>query len=570
MKNISFITKYLKDQKKVIFIAITLIFISSLFNLTYGYFNGAAMEEVTKLNIKMSLFYYFLYFLVSIFSNNLFNNLGTYLLDRVQLNVINKINCEVYLKTLNMPSIAFEEKSSGEFINRVTNDAESISDSFLELLNLGIHLFGSILILIYIFVNSYIIGALIILFIVLLYFITKKFNPEVKKINELVKLENDKYTSAVTETVRGIREIKTLGIKTNLFLEIKEIINSLFNKRKKEIIINTKYSIITNIFRVIFEVTIFVVCAILTCNKSISITFFVAMTYYVYRYTWIIENIQSFSKTYQKSKVAIKRIKEILDNKLYKDVKFGKVNLTDKDKIIEFKNVTFGYKDDDITLKNFNIKLEPNKKIAIVGKSGQGKSTIFNLLTRIFDTNEGEVLIDGINIKDISEKSLRENISIIRQDPFIFNKTIKENFLLINPNLTLDEIRKFCSLAYIDEYIMNLKDKYDTKIGEGGVNLSGGQKQRLAIARTLAKGSKIILFDEATSALDNESQAYIKKSIDSLVKDHTVIIIAHRLSTIIDSDIIYLIDNGKVKDSGNHETLLKHSKEYKDLYKNEG
>ena len=160
-------------------------------------------------------------------------------------------------------------------------------------------------------------------------------------------------------------------------------------------------------------------------------------------------------------------------------------------------------------------------------------------------------------------------ISIIRQEPFIFNRTIKENFLLLNKDLTLDQIRKYTKLAYLDDYIMSLPDQYDTLLGESGVNLSGGQKQRLSIARTLAKESKVILFDEATSALDNESQAYIKQAIDNLVKDHTVVIVAHRLSTIIDADIIYVIDKGKIADKGTHEELLKTSKIYKKLYTTE-
>ena len=215
------------------------------------------------------------------------------------------------------------------------------------------------------------------------------------------------------------------------------------------------------------------------------------------------------------------------------------------------------------------MKLEPGRKIAIVGRSGNGKSTIFNLLLRYFDTSIGSITVDGVNINDLSEKSLRDSISIIRQTPFLFNLSIIENFQLTKEDVTLDEIRDVCKKAYIDDYIMSLPNKYETIIGEGGINLSGGQKQRLAIARTLLLNTKIILFDEATSALDNESQNYIKKTIDNLVKDHTVIIVAHRLSTIVDAEIIYVIDKGKLADSGTHRHLLNKCSVYKKLYQNE-
>ena len=245
------------------------------------------------------------------------------------------------------------------------------------------------------------------------------------------------------------------------------------------------------------------------------------------------------------------------------------MKVINKKGLVEFKNVSFSYPNEDIILNNFNLKLEPNKKIAIVGKSGQGKSTLFNLLTRVFDANSGEILIDGINIKDLTEESLRKNISIIRQEPFIFNRSIKDNFKLINSKISLSKIKQYSKIAYLDDYIESLPNKYDTIMGEGGVNLSGGQKQRLSIARALAKESKIVLFDEATSALDNNSQEYIKKAIDNLVKDHTVVIIAHRLSTIIDSDIIYVVNDGKIVASGKHNELLSSNKIYRNLYENE-
>ncbi len=185
---------------------------------------------------------------------------------------------------------------------------------------------------------------------------------------------------------------------------------------------------------------------------------------------------------------------------------------------------------------------------------------------RYFDVNKGKITLNDIDIKDLTENSLRDNLSTIRQDPYLFNKSIIDNFKMVKEDATLDEVREVCKKAYIDDYIMSLPRKYNTVIGEGGVNLSGGQKQRLAIARTLLKNTKVILFDEATSALDNESQEYIKRTIDDLVKDHTIVIVAHRLSTIMDSDVIYLIDDVQVLDHGTHKQLMKKSKLYKKLY----
>ena len=213
--------------------------------------------------------------------------------------------------------------------------------------------------------------------------------------------------------------------------------------------------------------------------------------------------------------------------------------------------------------------IEPHKKIAVVGASGQGKSTLFNLITRIFDPTSGEILIDGVNIKDLTEDELRRHISIIRQEPFIFNRSIKDNFKIIDKKITLSKIREYSKMAYLDDYIMSLPKRYDTILGEGGVNLSGGQKQRLSIARTLSKGSEIILFDEATSALDNSSQEYIKKTINNLVDNHTVVIVAHRLSTIMDADVIHVVDAGKIVASGTHRELLETCNIYKNLYETE-
>lgn len=557
-----------KDIKRIIFASI-IIFLSGISEIFTGYLNGRIVETITKLEIKQSLIYLAIYFLLELILDGIVIHKANSILYKEESKLTRKLGFETYKKALNLPAVAYEKNSSGEIINRITNDADTLSFSFGRLLKMVSSLIASFIIIIYIFVNSWIVGIEILIIVLILLLIVKKYSPISKEIHKERKKEQDRFTSLTNESIRGIREIKTLGIKKNLINSVTEIIKNIYKKSEDEINIQKSLNMKTSFLKTILECGVFATCIILLYYNKTSLTFFVAMTYYIYRYTWLIEEINDFTQTYQKVNVSLSRVNDILENRLYKDETFGSKELPNIKGIIEFKNVTFSYPDEENILKNFNIKIEPNKKIAIVGASGQGKSTIFNLLTRIFDANEGEILIDNINIKDLKEDELRKHISIIRQEPFVFNRTIKENFELINENITLKQIRKCTKMAYLDDYIMSLPKKYDTILGEGGVNLSGGQKQRLSIARTLSKGSKIILFDEATSALDNNSQEYIKKTIDNLIKDHTIIIIAHRLSTIIDADIIYVVEKGKLLASGTHKELLKTNKIYKNLYETE-
>lgn len=561
--------RLVKEEKSKLIFASILIFLSGLTEIFTGYLNGAAVESITNLELKNAVIYLVIYLILSLTLGGFILHIANSMLYKVESILTRKLGFFTYKKALDLPAYAYEEKSSGEIINRITNDADTLSFAFGKLLNVISSLIGSLVIIIYIFINSWIIGLEILIFLLILFLILKKYNPLLKDIHKERKLEQDKFTSLVNESVRGIREIKTLGIKRSLIDDMKEIIRLIFSKSVKEIDIMKKFNILTRTLKSFLEVGVFLTCVFLIYYEQISLTFFIAMTYYVYRYMWLIENINDLSQTYQKLIVSIGRVNEILENKLYKDELFGEEVINDSKGVIEFKDVVFGYPNEEITLNKFNLKLEPNKKIAIVGKSGQGKSTLFNLLTRIFDPNEGKILIDGIDIKCLTEDDLRNNISIIRQEPFIFNRTIKENFELIDKNISLEDIRRYTKLAYLDDYIMSLPNKYDTMLGEGGVNLSGGQKQRLSIARTLSRKSKVILFDEATSALDNNSQEFIKKAIDNLVKDHTVIIVAHRLSTIMDADVIHVVDKGKIVASGTHEELLNKNEIYSNLYQNE-
>ena len=567
---IRFFKKYCGGQKKLFIKSFVFLFTTSMTGTLYGYLIGLAIDKARISSFGLAVAVLLLIYIINFVDSLIFDRYGRIYMERCANNIMEKIGCAVYEKVGLLPARAFEEKSSGEFINRITSDSSTIADSFRQILRITISLLTCAIVFVYICFNSWIVALEVIIYLVLFYIISHKYLPSIKEKQKEINKEKDRAVAEVSESVRGIREIRALGIRKSMNDNFKNIVRNIYFKINKQMITERNYNAWIYILNCTLEFIIFTTCILLIINKTGSFAFFMAMTYYVYRFMNTIELMMNLSTSVQKMKVSVERLSEILDNKLYNDEKFGIVSKTDILGDVEFKNITFKYPNEEKEIfKEFNLTIPTGKKVAIVGKSGQGKTTIFNLLLRYFDPDAGVILVDDIPIEDFTEDSLRENIAIIRQEPFIFNKTILENLKIIDPYMSLKKIRNACKLAEIDEYIMSLPNKYDTMIGEGGINLSGGQKQRLAIARALLKNSKIILFDEATSALDNENQSKIKQAIDNLVKDHTIIIVAHRLSTIIDADVIYLIDGGKVVASGTHKQLLKKSPIYKNLYINE-
>ena len=561
---------YLRDEKLKLFIYILLVALTYLPSLATAFFWGLALEKLISKDFSSFVLYLviwegiyiFFYTVLQVPRDKLYNYLEIKFMKSVSFDLYKKIDC--------LPARAFEEIGVGEFINRLYTDPDRVMELLQNLIKLICKSFVIILVLILAFSISILLGFEILLFAFIMGFISYKFFPKIKSTQENIKKESDNYVKVATENITGIREIKSLGIKKNIENNVFGILNNLFKHQKEIRSYEVIYYSLNNLVYFILQFLILFTAGYYMVHGHIAYSIFVMLSNYIWRIDEVVESISDFGVNYNKVTVSLKRIGEIVNNELYEDEKFGNRKLSKVKGTIDFENVIFRYsEEEENTLKGLSMKIEPKKKIAIVGRSGNGKSTIFNLLLRYFDTSEGTIKIDGINIKNLSEKTLRNNISVIRQSPFLFNLSIIDNFRLVKPEVTLEEIRKVCKKAYIDEYIMSLPNKYETIIGEGGVNLSGGQKQRLAIARTLLLNTKIILFDEATSALDNESQEYIKKTIDELVRDHTVVIVAHRLSTIVDADTIHVIDKGRLAASGTHKELLKTSKVYKGLYNSE-
>ncbi len=567
LKNFKILFRYFKGNKLELFVYLILTIMKYFEPLVNAFIWARAFQAIADGEKSIFIKYLILWSGIIVVAW-VFIQLPTDLIyNKLEKKFMENVNKDLYRKVSDMPAIAFEEIGVGEFINRMYTDPDRILELLNKLIKLTCRLIIAIVIVVISFTVSLWVGLELLLLVIVMFVLSNVYYPRLKKIHEEIKKESDNYIKVATQNITGIREIKALGIKENITRRIYVNIENLFGKQRKIGVNETYYYALNNLCYFVIQFAILLTLGIQVFEGSILLASFVLIEKYIWRIDDVVESLSEFGVCYNKVTVSLKRIDEILNNKLYEDEKFGNEEIKDKKIEIEFKDVEFKYRDEEeLILKGLSMKLKPNKKIAIVGRSGQGKSTLFNLLLRYFDCTTGSITLNGIDIKDVSEDSLRENISVIRQTPYLFNSSIFDNFKVVKEDITLEEVREVCKKAYIDDYIMSLPNKYDTLIGEGGVNLSGGQKQRIAIARTLLKNTKVILFDEATSALDNESQEYIKKTIDDLVKTHTIIIVAHRLSTIMDADVIYVIDEGKVSDKGTHEELMKSSKMYKKLY----
>ena len=570
IKEFRLLFHYLKHKKLQLIMYIFLVLLNFIPYLFTAFIWGLALE--TLLNNQFQKFVYIViaYESLQVIFSGLSYNIRAKLYKTLELEFSSRLSKDLYRKVDQLPAIAFENIGVGEFINRITQEPEQILSLLDRLIYLVVQGIVSIVIVLLAFYISIILGLEVIVFAVIMGIMSYRVFPKIKKVQKEIKQQSDQVVKYATENISGIREVKALGMKENTEKKLFRFLDDTYKKRKESSNYEVNFHSWNNAIYFTLQGVIFATCGYFVVQGKIAYSTFIMFETLLWRIDSLVESLSDFGINYNKVVVSLSRINDILENRLYPDEKFGKVELQNGEGKIEFNNVKFRYQDEEkFVLNGINMTLLPHRKIAIVGRSGNGKSTIFNLLLRYFDATSGEIKIDGTPIENLTEKSLRKTISIIRQSPYLFNMSFIDNFKLVKPDTTLDEVRKACKEAYIDDYIMSLPNQYDTIIGEGGVNLSGGQKQRIAIARTLLLNTKIILFDEATSALDNESQEYIKQTMDHLIKDDTVMIVAHRLSTSVDADEIHVIQQGNDVACGTHEELLKTSDVYQKLYETE-
>ena len=486
------------------------------------------------------------------------------------LGVSTKIQRLLSKEILKIEQSEIDHHSTGVFIQRMTSDAEELSYIFTIGFGRCVGIISSLGTFISVFIINKIVFCYYVIVTIILTIIhllkAKKYSLKDKQRRK----QNEKVTGLTGELIRGLRDIKMLNAKEG-FINVLNNNIKIRNKYHLEMRnIDIFYNFIIENLTAIFEFGLIILFIYLIHYNYLSVPMAVAL--YSYRNRVMnnfMENISMLLSEIHNFNLSFDRVFSLLDKNTFKKEHFGKKKLEKIEGNFEFKDVVFSYDNKNVVLNKMNFKVNANETVGFVGKSGSGKTTIFSLLCKMYDIKSGSITIDNSNINDLDEDSIRGNITIISQNPYIFNMSIIDNMRLVKENVTLKEIKEACKLACLDDFINQLPHKYYTIIGEGGVNLSGGQRQRLAIARALIQKTEIILFDEATSALDNETQSKIQEAITNLKGEYTILIIAHRFSTIMNCDRIYFIDNGQVIDSGTHTELLQKCSAYKKLYEKE-
>ena len=473
-------------------------------------------------------------------------------------NFVGDMMLDVYNKLQSLSMRFFGDKQTGEIMSRVINDSRNMETLIAHALpDLLSNILIVVMVAIMIFSINPILAAISLIPIPLILFVTMKFSGKVhalfKRNQEVLAEVNGK----VQDNISGIREIQSFGREAEEYMSMKEYC-------KRYSFANVRANFVASIFFPTIEfltsvgsVLVMGIGGTLALKDVLSVSDVVGFFMYLSLFYSPIAALSRIIEDMQNAFAGGHRVLSILDMESEIKDSENAENIGRANGDIEFDHVSFYYNENEPVLKDISFKVESGKMVAFVGATGVGKSTIVSLMERFYDPVSGSVRLDGKDIRNITVKSLRENISMVLQDVFLFNRSIYDNIAYGNPSASHDEIVKAAETARVSDFVCKMPDGYDTIIGERGVRLSGGQKQRIAIARAVLKNSPILILDEATSAVDNETEALIQQAIDELSKSRTVIVIAHRLSTVMKADNIIVLENGRIAEQGTHNELLK-------------
>ena len=491
---------------------------------------------------------------------------SNYLTDWTGNKVSNALKVDLFRKLTKLDPKFYDVNSSGIVLSRFLTDpqtaSKSIINSLKSLIASAFGLVGLVAVLLY---NSWLLAIIGVVVMGIAITPVTIIRKRIKKVSNATMVVLGNMTTNFNETFSGNRVMAAYNLQE---LQDKKFERQVQEQFDLTMSLTKRVGWMSPIMYFVCSIGVALVMAlgnhlILTGAMTAgSFASFVTSLLLLYKPTKTLGNdLANLQTTF----VAMSRVFELFD--LEPEIESGNVKMQGLNESIEFKNVNFEYEKDVPVLKNFSLKVAKNETIALVGNSGGGKSTVVSLLPRFYDVKSGSIEFDGVDIRKFDLNSLRDNISFVFQDNFMFTGTIRENILLGNEKASQDDIDRVVKLAHLDEFIETLEDGLDTELGERGTTLSGGQRQRVAIARAMIKDAPIVILDEATSALDNESEAIVQKALDNLMQNKTVFVIAHRLSTISNADRIAVIHDGELTELGTHDELIKNENGfYKKLY----
>ncbi len=557
--------KYSKENKITYIFGTSFMIVFVITSMIYTTMYSKLIANIMSLNFDKAIKLVIICGLLRLFSITFCHNQYRKIVISTGEKISANIQKKIYSKVLNLSMTSFENMKSGKIFTTIKASDSSMMSTISSLLQESAYVATSVVMLFIIFFINWKIGlGVTIISGLSLYLFKIQLNKSKYYLHDEFEY-SDSYLTLVNETTKGIREIKSLALKRECFDIFEKDIDNLKDVRTTRRLLGKNVNTAKWTIRIIGDSIILLYIIEQLKISAIDVeTAMLLITYMTNIVDDVFHRIIEHDFGISEFTANMKRIKSLLeDNKLEKE-KFGKIDYKNINGNIEFKNVSFGYGDENI-LNNISFKIQPNGKNAFIGMSGSGKTTIFKLLLKQYDNYKGEILIDGHDIKEFSESSLRNTISIVNQEPMLFNMSIKENLLMVNPNATEQQIVEACKMANIDEFIETLPHKYDEIVLENNNNLSVGQKQRIAIARVILKDTPIILFDEVTSALDKKSKKEIEKTIEDLSKVKTVIVIAHTLDSVKNFDNIIVIKNGIITEQGSHDELIEHKGMYYSL-----
>lgn len=531
------------------------------------YITNTALKDTALLTMQTVLSLGFLYFVLRIidsFANYYMASTGHIMGTKIETDM----RRDAYAHLQKLSDSYFNNTKVGQIMGRITNDLFDITEFAHhcpeEIFIAGVKIVFSFIILANI---NFLLTLMIFIFVPVMFIVCKKINKKMRSAFAKQRYQIGELNADIEDTLLGQKVVKAFANEDLEINKFEKGNRNFFDIKQHTYKIMGLFQTSTRVFDGLMYLAVIIGGGIFLVNGSILPGDMVAYVMYVSTLITTIRKIIEFTEQFQRGMTGIERFLQIIDSDIeIFDSPDAKEMVSPKGNIV-FKNVSFEYPDDHNTVfKNLNLSVSPGEKVAIVGPSGGGKTTLCNLIPRFYDTTGGTIFIDGHDIKEFTLKSLRRNIGMVQQDVYLFSGTVFENISYGKPNSSFEEVKEAARRAGADEFISKLKDGYNTYVGERGVKLSGGQKQRISIARIFLKNPPIIILDEATSALDNESEFEVAKSLNALAQGRTTITIAHRLSSIKNSDRILVLTCDGIAESGTHDFLMRENGIYAKFY----